>query len=115
MKNSTKNKDIQFSISNGAKIDSLRDICEEFNSFFAKAGQSIADSAPLSNIQPEFFLTDQNNNVPDFDLGNISPVHLSDIIKSFANKSSVDIDGISLKLFKLVRLEISIPLAHILI
>ncbi len=38
---------------------------------------------------------------------------MSDIIKSFPNKQSLDIDGISLKLLKFVRNEVSIPLAHI--
>jgi hypothetical protein len=38
---------------------------------------------------------------------------VSDIIKSFPNKQSLDIDGISLKLLKFVCNEVCIPLAHI--
>ena len=40
-------------------------------------------------------------------------MHVLDIIKSFESKSSLDIDGISLKLVKFVAHEISRPLAHI--
>ncbi len=38
---------------------------------------------------------------------------MSDFIKSFPNKQSQDLDGISLKLLKFVHYEVSIPLAHI--
>jgi Notch-like protein len=40
-------------------------------------------------------------------------VHLSDVLKFFPNKSSLDADGISLKLLKYVAIEVSTPLAHI--
>jgi hypothetical protein len=50
---------------------------------------------------------------PDLDFGNVNAYHVSDIIKSFPNKQSLDINGISLKLLKFINSEISTPLAHI--
>ena len=38
---------------------------------------------------------------------------ISDIIKSFDSKTSCDLDGISLKLLKVIAVSISLPLAHI--
>jgi hypothetical protein len=82
----------------------LQDVAEEFNSFFSKAGQQISDSVPQTKTTPE---------TPLFELGNTGPVHVSDLIKFFPSKSSLDIDGISLKLLKFVRAEVCTPLGFI--
>ncbi len=62
-------------------------------------------------MPPESFIPTLET--PVFDIGNTGPMHLSDILKSFPNKSSLDADGISLRLLKFVAIEISSPLAHI--
>jgi hypothetical protein len=74
---------------------------------------SIAMCVPATDISPESFLPNLDTETPEFDLGNISPTHILDIIKSFQNKSSLDIDGISLKLLKFIGPTICTPLAHI--
>jgi hypothetical protein len=86
-------------------------IAEEFNSFFSQAGKNISDSVPPTTVTPESYFP--LSNIPSFELGNAGPIHISDLIKSFPNKTSVDIDGISLKLLKFIKIEISTPLAHI--
>jgi hypothetical protein len=53
------------------------------------------------------------DNLDEMQLENIFPAHICDIIKSFASKGSTDINGISSKLLKMVKIEISKPLAHI--
>ncbi len=106
------NSDIPFIISNDNKIDTPQDIAAELNSFFVTAVQFIADSVPVTNTSPDYFLPDPVTAIPDFDLGNISPTHV-EIIKSLQSKSSLDIDGISLKLLKFIGPAICSPLAHI--
>ena len=44
---------------------------------------------------------------------NTGPIHITDIIKAFEPKKSLDLDGISMELIKFVAHEISTPLAHI--
>ena len=48
-----------------------------------------------------------------FDIGKTGQVHVIDIIKSLPPKNSTDLMGISTKLLKFVKLEISTPLAHV--
>jgi hypothetical protein len=75
----------------------------------AKISQTVSPP-PIEPQNPFFPLL---KTPPDFELGNINTTHVSDIIKSFPNKQSLDINGISLKLLKFVNVAISIPLAHI--
>jgi hypothetical protein len=98
---------------NGTNISSPPDIANAFNSFFVKAGQNISESVPPSSRTPESYFPPTIDPPPNLEFGNINLWHVSDIIKSFPNKQSLDIDGISLKLLKFVRYEVSIPLAHI--
>jgi hypothetical protein len=86
-------------------------IADEFNSFFSQASKNISDSVPPTTSTPESYFPPSN--IPSFELGNTGPIHISDLIKSFPNKTSVDIDGISLKLLKFIKIEISTPLAYI--
>jgi potassium voltage-gated channel Eag-related subfamily H protein 8 len=86
-------------------------IAEEFNSFFSQAGKNISDSVPPTSTTPDSYFPPSNT--PSFELGNTGPIHISDLIKSFPNKTSIDIDGISLKLLKFINIEISTPLAYI--
>ncbi len=113
-KSNVKTKDIPTINAKGTTYNSPPDIANEFNSFFVKAGQNISEKVPPTTRTPEWFLNPPPTPVPDFDIGSTSALHVSDIIKSFPNKSSLDIDGLSLKLSKFVRNEISTPLAHII-
>jgi hypothetical protein len=95
---------------NGKIIDKADEIADEFN-FFATAGKNVAESVPSVSKPRESYIP--NLETPDFVMGNMGPVHLTDILKSFPNKASLDSDSISLKLVKFVAIEISSPLAHI--
>jgi hypothetical protein len=100
-------------VADGNIISSPSAIANEFNSFFVKAGQQISDSVPHTNKTPESFFSPIDDPPPDLDFGNVNAYHVSDIIKSFPNKQSLNINGISLKLLKFINSEISTPLAHI--
>jgi len=83
-----------------------------FNNFFANIGNEINMSIPASSTSPSDYLNNLHE-PPLLDLGNVGPSHVSDIIKSLPTKASCDHLGISLKLVKFVRVELSTPLAHI--
>jgi hypothetical protein len=96
---------------NGKVIDQADIIADEFNTFFATAGKDVAESVPTVLKQPKSYLP--NIDTPEFLLGNIGSVHFTDILKSLPNKTSLDSDGISLRLIEFVTIEISSPLSHI--
>ncbi len=112
-KKSANTTNIPFIDKNGTNISFPHDIANTFNSFFVKAGQNISDSVPSSSRTPESYLPPPIDPTLNLEFDNINSWHVSDIIKSFPNKQSQDLDGISLKLLKFVRYEVSIPLAHI--
>jgi hypothetical protein len=87
-------------------------IAEEFNNFFSSIGSKIANSIPPSRTDPLSYLPD-NPNVPDLNLNQTGPSQIIDLLKTFDNKSTPDIDGISIKLLKFVSHEIAVPLSHI--
>ena len=87
-------------------------IANTFNDFFTDIGQKIADSIPPTNINPCEYLPPINVNNP-FEMGRTGQVHIIDIIKSLPSKNSCDLMGLNTKLLKFIKLEISIPLAHI--
>jgi len=99
--------------SNGKLLNEPKQIAEEFYNFFSNVGTSIADSVKKTEIKPESYIENYSENLPKFSLGNTGPIHVSDIIKSFDNKASPDLDGLSLKLIKFIAIEISVPLSHI--
>ena len=98
---------------NGEPKTNPTDISEEFNNFFTSIGQSISNNVVPTTINPESYLNEYDPLKTKFNLGNTGQIHVMDIIKSFESKASPDIDGISLKLIKLVAYEISRPLSHI--
>ena len=55
----------------------------------------------------------RDSDVPNFDIGDTGPAHFIDILNTYQNKSSSDIDHISIKLLKFVKYEISTPISHI--
>jgi len=70
------------------------------------------NQSPQPNAKPEDFMPNLPNLI-ELDLGNITPIHVCDIIKSLPAKNSLDSDGISSKLLKKISIELSVPLAHI--
>jgi hypothetical protein len=88
------------------------EISEHFNDFFSSVGPAIAESIPITNIDPMNFLN-YPENIPSLDFGEIGPVFISDIIKTFEPKKSVDMDGISMHLLKYIDSAIAVPLAHV--
>jgi hypothetical protein len=100
-------------ISNGREtITDPTQIAEEFNSFFSKIGSQIASSIPPSTTDPLSYIPD-NPNVPQLNLNQTGPSQIIDLLKSFDNKPTPDLDGISIKLLKFVSHEIAVPLAHV--
>jgi len=87
------------------------EIAAGFNSHFAGAGRKVANSIPPSSTPPENFLPQKT--FPNFILGQTNPVEICDIIKAFQPKTSSDMNGLSMKLIKEIRREISVPLCHI--
>jgi hypothetical protein len=87
-------------------------IANEFNSFFSKIGNKITNSIPPSSIDPLSYVPDHPN-VPSLSFNPTGPSQIIDLLKSFDNKPTPDLDGISVKLLKFVSHEIAVPLSHI--
>lgn len=100
-------------ISNGKTLTDNVAKANAFNEFFTKIGKNINETIPHTKISFDSYLTRQHVAPPSLDLGNIGPIFISDVLKAMPNKSSPDLDGISLKILKSVRVEISTPLSHI--
>jgi hypothetical protein len=99
-------------LKNGNSINDPKQMADEFNRFFTHIGQSISDAVVQTDAQAEDFVH-YDHQFPDLNLGNVTPQYVEKILKSFTAKSSVDIDGISTKLLKMIGAEISVPLSHI--
>ena len=95
----------------GKTVNDPEIITNEFNKFFVNAGKHVAAEISKTTVVPESFI--QAKNTPLLEFSNTSPGEIVDIIKGFQSKTSSDIDGISMKLLKVVAIEISSPLAHI--
>jgi hypothetical protein len=97
---------------NGQTSDNPAEMANAFNEFFSSIGTEISNSIPATNVNPSSYISDDENLTP-LNLGNTSPVHVCDVIKSMIAKKSLDLDGISTSLIKTIASEISVPLAHI--
>ena len=95
----------------GKTVNDPEIITNELNKFFVNAGKHVAAEISKTTVVPESFI--QAKNTPLLEFSNTSPGEIVDIIKGFQSKTSSDIDGISMKLLKVVAIEISSPLAHI--
>ena len=84
-----------------------------FNKFFAEIGKKISDSVQQPEKQADEYIPNYDPNKPTFSFDHTGPVHLCDIVKSFDNKMSPDLDGLSLQLIKFIISDINIPLSHI--
>jgi hypothetical protein len=87
-------------------------IAEEFNNFFSSIDSQIASTIPPSTTDPLSYIPD-NPNVPQLSLNHTGPSQIIDLLKSFDNKPTPDLDGISKKLLRFVSHEIAVPLARI--
>jgi len=102
-------------ISNGITLSDNTGKANVFNEFFTKIGKNINENIPSTNVSFDSYLTRQQDAPPPppLELGNIGPILVSDVLKAMPNKASPDLDGVSLKLLKSVRVEVSTPLSHI--
>jgi hypothetical protein len=87
-------------------------MAEEFNNFFSQIGKQISNSIPPSTTDPLAYINVPDN-VPNLEFYPCSPAQIVSLVKNFENKSSPDLDGISMSLIKKVIIEISNPLSHI--
>ena len=85
---------------NGKCTKDPKIISENFNKFFLDIGKNISDSVTQTVKKPDDYIPDFNPNKPKFSLDNTGPIHVCDIIKTFDNKSSCDLDGLCLKFVK---------------
>jgi hypothetical protein len=88
------------------------EISEHFNDFFSSIGPAIAESIPITNVDPMTFLN-YPENIPNLNFGEIGPVYISEILKTFEPKKSLDMEGISMHLLKYIDSAIAVPLAHV--
>ncbi len=95
----------------GVLTDSTH-IANEFNNFFSTIGSKIASSIPHSTIDPLSYIPDSPN-TPQLNINPTGPSQIIDLLKSFANKPTLELDGISIKLLRFVSHEIAVPLSHI--
>ena len=99
---------------NGVTVTESQDIANGFNSFFANIGTTIRDSVQNVEIKPESYAPDYNyDEKPCFELEEISSTWITDIVKSFDNKSSPDLDGLSLAFIKQIIHYIATPLSYV--
>jgi hypothetical protein len=84
-----------------------KDIAEAFNKFFVGAGVDIANSLPPTRVQANDLLPQSSEHHLHFRA--ISQAEVVNTLRAMESKSSVDSEGISIKLLKNVALEISPP------
>ena len=93
---------------NDTLIEDKQQIAKHFNNFFTKIGQEISDSVPPIAKKPSEYIPEMQN-LPNLNLGNTGPVHVSDFIKAFEPKKSLDMDGMSMQLLKSIPWKLVFP------
>jgi len=96
----------------GSTVSDPELIANEFNDFFVNVGVQISKSIIPTKAKAEDFMPTLDNLI-EIDLGNTNPTHFCDIVKSLQPKCSLDSDGLSTKLLKIVANEISRPMSYI--
>jgi hypothetical protein len=94
---------------NGMHISDKTQMADEFNNFFSCIGKQIPNSIPSSTIDPLSYI----NNLPNLEFFPCGPNQIITLVRSFENKSSPDLHGISINLVKKVIVEIATPLSHL--
>ena len=87
------------------------DIANAFNNFFSNIGTEIAESVCPTKLAPADFIPEINT--PEMEFVKVTQGVIVNIVKLLQSKSSMDINGISMKLLKGIAPEIGWPLAHI--
>jgi hypothetical protein len=87
-------------------------VANHFNQFFTTIGKQISESVLPVDKNPEDYI-EYGRDIPDLNLQNTTPEHIQKIIKKLQPKLSLDSQGISTKMIKLIGNEISSPLSHI--
>ena len=88
-------------------------ISNEFNSFFTSVGRGIANGVEPTSKEPADYIPTPPNSPPPLRLDNISQHQVVDVITAMDPKSSTDANGISLKILKHIKYQISEPLSHL--
>ena len=99
--------------SNGLILTDPPKIANEFNTFFTRVGRNIADSVEPTSREPSDYIPPPNTPLPNLRLDNISQHQIVDIISAMDSKSSTDANGISAKILKTIKYQISEPLSHL--
>jgi hypothetical protein len=97
---------------NGSKLTNDEDMANEFNNFFTSIGKTISNSVNPTTTDPLQYLN-LPNDTPDIEFSNTSSDQIFGLIKNFDNKTSIDLDDISIMLIKKVSHEICSLLVHI--
>jgi hypothetical protein len=108
----TTHDEINEIISDNVRITDKTQMAEEFNNFFSSIGKQISNSIPHSSIDPLSYIN-TSPNVPNLEFSPCGPNQVITLVKSFDNKLSPDLDGISINLIKKIIVEIATPLSHI--
>jgi hypothetical protein len=77
-----------------------KDMANIFNNFFSTIGTKIVNDLPNVTNGPLSYIPDYDQSLPMFYFDIPGPIHICDVVKSFDNKSSPDLDSISLKFVK---------------
>jgi Reverse transcriptase (RNA-dependent DNA polymerase) len=96
----------------GETITGSLNIANEFNKFFCSVGEKISNSVENTTAKPEDYLRPNPNTNP-LEFGVFTQAEFINIINSMEPKSSADINGLSNKILKFVKFEISKPLVHL--
>ena len=88
-------------------------IANEFNSFFTRVGRNIADAVEPTSREPTDYIPTPSVPTPPLRLDSISQHQIVDIITAMDSKSSTDANGISMKILKHIKYQISEPLSHL--
>jgi hypothetical protein len=93
---------------NDKSITDNKTMANMFNNFFSTIGTKIVNDLPTVNKDPLSYIPDYDQSLPMFYFDIPGPVHICDVVKSFENKSSPDLDDLSLKFVKKIISEISV-------
>jgi len=96
----------------GNPVSDPPSVANHFNQFFTTIGKHISESVLPVDKNPEDYI-EYGRDIPDLNLQNTTPEHIQKIIKKMQPKVSLDAQGMSTKMIKLIGNEISSPLSHI--
>ena len=97
----------------GKLISDPTQIAKEFNKFFTRIGRDIADLVEPTSKEPSDYIPLPETPHPTLRLDNISQQQIVDIISAMETKSSTDANGISTKILKYIKYQLSEPLSHL--